>query len=100
MVLWVPGIDGSREGGVAGSLSPGLARNLKGGTVSKNGISMVKKEKLHLGQLVLVGAKREPAVIDGLAQTFAGVRLQSGGYEFCGYDDIRLEKGLEVPAYV
>lgn len=89
---------------MAGSLSPGvagsLARNLKGGTVSKNGISMVKKEKLHLGQLVLVGAKREPAVIDGLAQTFAGVRLQSGGYEFCGYDDIRLEKGLEVPAYV
>ena len=94
--------------GIAGS----LARNLKGGTVSKNLISMVEKEKLHLGQLVLVGANREPAVIDGLTQTFAGVRLQGGGYEFYGYEDIQmcrdeaekwvnvLEKGLEVPAYV
>ena len=82
---------------------------------------MVNKETLHLGQLVLVGANREPAVIDGLAQTFAGVRLQGGGYEFYGYDAIQsiedmcrdeaekwvnvLEeayglKGLEVPAYV
>jgi len=76
-----------------------LARNLKGGTVSKNLISMVNKETLHLGQLVLAGAKMEPAVIDGLTQTFAGVRFLSGGYEFCGYDAIQL-KGMEVPAYV
>lgn len=78
---------------------------------------MVEKEKLHLGQLVLVGAKREPAVIDGLAQTFAGVRLMGGGYKLCGYnaiqsiEDMRRDeaeklkdayglKGLEVPAYV
>lgn len=42
---------------------------------------MVNKEKLHLGQVVLVGAEREQGVIDGLTQTFAGVSLQSGGYE-------------------
>lgn len=49
---------------------------------------MVDKNTLHLGQVVLVGEKKEPAVIDGLTQTFAGVKLQGGGYDFFGYEEM------------
>lgn len=49
---------------------------------------MVDKTKLHLGQEVLVGDDKRPAVIDGLTQTFAGVMLLGGGYDFMSYDEI------------
>ena len=51
---------------------------------------MVAKESLHLGQRVLVGAEKRPAVIDGLTQTFAGVIIQGGGYEYYGYDQLEV----------
>lgn len=43
---------------------------------------------MHLGQVVLVGADKMEAVIDGLTQTFAGAQLLGGGYGFYGYDEI------------
>lgn len=46
------------------------------------------KTKLHLDQVVLVGKEKKKAVIDGLTQTFAGVRMMDGGYEMVGYCDI------------
>lgn len=49
---------------------------------------MVDKRDLHLGQMVLVGKERKPAVVDGLTQTFAGVFVLGEGYEFCDYDEI------------
>lgn len=49
---------------------------------------MAEKEKLHLGQVVLVGAERMVGIIDGLTQTFAGVRLDGGGYVYCGYGEL------------
>lgn len=51
---------------------------------------MVAKEQLHLGQVVLVGADKVKGVIDGLTQTFAGVSLQGGGYDFYGYDEMEV----------
>lgn len=49
---------------------------------------MVDKTKLHLGQVVLVGTERKPAVIDGLTQTFAGVAMRDGGYDLVEYEDL------------
>lgn len=49
---------------------------------------MVDKTKLHLDQVVLVGEERKMAVIDGLTQTFAGVKMLEGGYEMVGYEEI------------
>lgn len=57
---------------------------------------MVDKRDLHLGQMVLVGKERKPAVVDGLTQTFAGVFVLGEGYEFCDYDEIEVEE----PEYV
>lgn len=51
---------------------------------------MVDKGMLHLGQAVIVGTDRTPAVIDSLTQTFAGVIVQGGGYKFLQYEDIAL----------
>lgn len=60
---------------------------------------MIEKEKLHLGQTVVVGAKRNKiGIIDGLTQTFAGVKILGGGYEFYGYDEIGVSE--EAPANV
>lgn len=63
-----------------------LARNMPDGAEKKR--IMAEKEKLHLGQVVLVGAERMVGIIDGLTQTFAGVRLDGGGYVFCGYGEL------------
>lgn len=77
---------------------------------------MAKKEQLHLGQAVVVGAKKNKiGIIDGLTQTFAAVRLIGGEYKFYRYDEImsiedfgreeaekwiEVLKGAEVPAHV
>lgn len=52
---------------------------------------MVDKTKLHLGQVVLVGTERKPAVIDGLTQTFAAVAMRDGGYDFVEYEELMEE---------
>lgn len=54
---------------------------------------MVRKETLHLGQVVLVGAEKREAVIDGLTQTFAGVDIPGVGYKFVGYEEIECVRG-------
>ena len=54
---------------------------------------MVRKETLHLGQVVLIGAEKREAVIDGLTQTFAGVDIPGVGYKFVGYEEIECVRG-------
>ena len=51
---------------------------------------MVEKETLHLGQKVLVGDEKEPGVIDGLTQEYAGVMMEYGGYEYVDYGELYL----------
>ena len=49
---------------------------------------MVIKETLHLGQEVLIGDRREKAVVDGLTQTYAGVIIKGGPLMLVEYADI------------
>lgn len=51
---------------------------------------MIPKETLHLGQEVLVGDRRERAVVDGLSQTFAGVIVNGGPLMIVAYEKIFL----------
>ena len=53
-------------------------------------LKMVAKEELHLGQRVLAGAEKKEGIIDALTQTFAGVIILGGGYEFCRYKEIEV----------
>ena len=57
---------------------------------------MVDKTKLHLGQEVLVGDDKSPAVIDGLTQTFAVIRRWDGAYDFVEYDEISEKEVADV----
>lgn len=53
---------------------------------------MVAKEMLRLGQVVLVGEARERAVVDGLTQTFAGIKLEcGGGYRIADYGELYVQ---------
>ena len=51
---------------------------------------MVIKEKLHLGQEVLVQVedRQEKAVIDGLTQNYAGVIIMGGPLMLVEYEDM------------
>ena len=49
---------------------------------------MMVKEKMRLGQEVLVGSERRLAVVDALTQSFAGVVLAGGSYEMVRYEDL------------
>ena len=49
---------------------------------------MINKEKLHLGQEVLVGKERLRGVIDGLTQNYAGIIIVGGPLMLVNYNDI------------
>ena len=73
-----------------------MARPLSLREFRKTDFSMLVKEEMRLGQKVLYGDARESAVVDGLTQTFAGLRLDRGGYVLADYSDVHAREDREA----